>query len=87
MSESRWYDQFAPFYDLGTFGDVFYRKPRKAAIEKLNLSGGSSVVDVFCGTGVDLPLLAAHVGDEGSVLAVDGSEGMLKEAKASAEKC
>lgn len=87
MAESRWYDKFAPFYDVGTVGDIFYRKPRKAAIEQLNLSSGSSVADVFCGTGVDLPLLATQVEEEGSVLAVDGSEGMLEQAKARVERC
>lgn len=87
MADSRWYDKFAPFYDLGTMGDLFYRKPRKAAIEQLNLSKGSSVADVFCGTGVDFPLLARLVGEKGAVLAVDGSEGMLEKAKARAETC
>lgn len=87
VTELRWYDKFAPFYDFGTVGDVFYRKPRKAAIEQLNLSGGSSVMDLFCGTGVDFSLLADKVGAEGSVVAVDGSEGMLKKAKARADRC
>lgn len=87
MAESSWYDKFAPFYDVGTIGDLFYRKPRKAAVEQLNLSSGSSVADVFCGTGVDFPLLAKQVGKEGSVLAVDGSERMLQHAKARAERC
>ena len=87
MAESHWYDTFAPFYDLGTVGDIFYRKPRKVAINQLNLSSGSTVADMFCGTGVDFPLLAAQVGEQGSVLAVDGSEGMLEQAKARAESC
>ena len=87
MADSRWYDKFAPFYDLGTMGDLFYRKPRKAAIEQLNLSNGSIVADVFCGTGVDFPLVARLVGEKGAVLAVDGSEGMLEQAKARAEMC
>ncbi|MBM9604762.1 methyltransferase domain-containing protein [Desulfopila inferna] len=89
MAESRWYDKFAPFYDVGTFGDLFYRKPCKAAVEQLCLSFGSSVADVFCGTGVDFPMLATHtkVGEEGAVMAFDGSEGMLKHAKTRAERC
>lgn len=87
MAESRWYDKFAPFYDIGTVGDIFYRKPRKIAIGQLNLSSGSTVADVFCGTGVDFPLLTTQIGEEGVVLAVDGSEGMLEQAKVRAERC
>ncbi|EMP56615.1 Ubiquinone/menaquinone biosynthesis methyltransferase [Marinobacter santoriniensis NKSG1] len=86
MAKPRWYDRFAPFYDAGTIGDLFYRKPRKAAIDQLNLSSGDSVADVFCGTGVDFPLLANRVGEKGKVLAVDGSSGMLEQAKARAEQ-
>jgi len=87
VAESRWYDKFAPFYDIGTVGDLFYRKPRRVAIDQLNLSSGSTVADVFCGTGIDFPLLATQVGEQGSVLAVDGSEGMLEQAKTRAESC
>lgn len=87
MAESRWYDKFALLYDIGTVGDIFYRKPRKAAIGQLNLSNGSTVADVFCGTGVDFPLLTTQVGEEGTVLAVDGSEGMLEQAKVQAGRC
>jgi len=87
VAESHWYDKFAPFYDIGTVGDIFYREPRKVAINQLNLSSGSTVADVFCGTGVDFPLLATEVGKQGSVLAVDGSEGMLEQAKARVESC
>ena len=86
MAEPRWYDRFAPFYDIGTIGDLFYRRPRKAAIEQLNLSSGAGVADVFCGTGVDFPLLADRIGEEGAVLAVDGSIGMLEQAKARADR-
>lgn len=81
MAESRWYDKFAPLYDIGTVGDFFYRQPRKVAIDQLELSEGSTVLDIFCGTGVDLPFLSAGVGETGAVLAVDGSEGMLQKAK------
>lgn len=87
MSESRWYDGFAPLYDFATLGDSFYRKPRRLAVELLKLSRGDCVVDVFCGTGVDFPLLTDRIGDAGSVLAVDGSERMLERAKARAAKC
>ncbi len=86
MAESPWYDKFAPLYDIGTLGDFFYRKPREAAIDQLDLGASRRVVDVFCGTGVDLPTLVRQVGKEGAVLAVDGSKEMLEQARARAGK-
>lgn len=85
MTGSRRYDKLAPFYNIGKAGDRFYRKARQLAIEQLNLTSGASVLDIFCGTGIDLPLLAAQVGDTGSILAVDGSAGMLEQAQDCAE--
>lgn len=81
MAESRWYDKFAPLYNVGTFGDLFYRQARKKAINELGLSSGSQVLDVFCGTGVDFEPLHREVGDRGRILAVDGSPGMLRQAR------
>ena len=86
MAESPWYDKFAPLYDVGTLGDFFYRKPRKAAIDQLDLEAGCHIVDVFCGTGVDLPTLVRQVEREGAVLAIDGSKEMLEQARNRAAK-
>ncbi|SJK83876.1 class I SAM-dependent methyltransferase [Halomonas elongata] len=82
MVDSRWYDKFAPLYNIGTFADLFYRRARNKAIDELALSPGSTVLDIFCGTGVDFGPLHREIGAQGRILAVDGSEGMLKEAKA-----
>jgi len=82
MTDSRWYDKFAPLYNVGTFGDLFYRRARQKAIDELALSPGATVLDIFCGTGVDFAPLHREIGVQGRILAVDGSEGMLKEAKA-----
>ena len=81
MAESRWYDKFEPLYNIGTFGDLFYRQARKNALDELRRSSGSKVLDVFCGTGLDLEPLHRDVGDHGRILAVDGSPGRLKKAK------
>lgn len=85
MSKSQWYDKFAPVYDAATIDDFFYRKPREAAIKRLQLTDGCGVADVFCGTGVALPRLIDAVGEEGIVLAMDGSKKMLERAKVRAE--
>ena len=86
MPEQSWYDTFSPFYDAATIGEFFYKRARKVAIEKLNLVNGATVLDVFCGTGVDFPLFAEIVRDDGIILGVDGSDGMLNKARHRANK-
>jgi ubiquinone/menaquinone biosynthesis C-methylase UbiE len=49
--------------------------------ELLALSPGDRVLDVMTGTGLLLPLAAASVGTEGSVLGVDFASGMLRVAE------
>jgi demethylmenaquinone methyltransferase/2-methoxy-6-polyprenyl-1,4-benzoquinol methylase len=86
MVQFGWYDSFAPVYDVGTLGDVFYRGPRKAAIRQLALHEGAKVFDIFCGTGINFPILAEQIGETGRILGVDGSPGMLERAHARAAR-
>lgn len=86
MSATRWYDRVAPVYDLASAGDRFYRRARKDAIELLRTSSGDTVLDVFCGTGVNLPLLAERLGGTGKIVGVDGSDAMLERSRSEAEK-
>ena len=53
----------------------------RAALEKLALRSGESVVDVGCGTGQTLLDLASAVGSSGHVLGVDVSETMAEGAR------
>jgi SAM-dependent methyltransferase len=78
----RWYDRVAGLYDLATLGDRFYADMRGQAVAALGLSPGDTVVDLFCGTGADLPLLADALDGEGRIVAVDGSAEMLARAGA-----
>jgi SAM-dependent methyltransferase len=50
---------------------------RRRAIDRLWLTTGDAVLDVACGTGVNLPLLAERVGPTGRVVGVDLSPDML----------
>lgn len=86
MPTKNWYDKFAPFYDVGTIGDFFYKRARKHAIENLCLATDSRVIDVFCGTGVDFELFQTKIGAKGHITAVDGSEGMLSHARQQSRK-
>jgi ubiquinone/menaquinone biosynthesis C-methylase UbiE len=53
---------------------------RRRAIDRLWLTTGDAVLDVACGTGVNLALLAERVGPTGRVVGVDLSPDMLASA-------
>lgn len=65
-------------YDVCSGERPFYRRGRLAAIDALRLDRGDRVLVLGCGTGLDLPLIAAAVGETGTVVAVDDSAVMLR---------
>ena len=78
------YRRLAPHYDnimipLQLFG---LESQRRQAIERLALKEGDVVLDLGCGTGLNLSLLSERVGESGQVIAVDLSSEMLEEAGA-----
>ena len=73
------YDRIAPFYDL--VEAPFTRAHRRRAIELLAIERDERVLDVGCGTGAALPLLAEAAGARGLVVGFDLSEGMLEVAR------
>jgi len=50
---------------------------RALAVERLALRPGETVVDLGCGTGLSIPLLAPAVGEQGRVIGLDASPDML----------
>lgn len=54
---------------------------RRRAVDSLELRPGETVLDVGAGTGASLELLAAGVGPEGRVVAIEPSEAMLDAAR------
>jgi ubiquinone/menaquinone biosynthesis C-methylase UbiE len=54
---------------------------RRTAAERLDLRNGSRVLEIGCGTGLNLPYLRAAVGPRGHVYGVDISAGMLAKAR------
>lgn len=69
------YNKLSSWYDLLTGG--FEDKPRNNAIQKLELKDGDIAMDIGCGTGKSIPIMAEKVGEKGKVLGFDLSEGML----------
>lgn len=70
----------APLYDLLSGEWPVYRPGRLAGIAALRLQPGDTVLDVGCGTGLSIPLLAEAVGPTGQVIGVDSSAQMLSVA-------
>ena len=54
---------------------------RRRVVGMLGLSVGDAVLDVACGTGLSLPLLAAAVGSAGRVIGVEVSPDMIQLAR------
>ena len=71
------YDRGARRYDVVT---RVLERPRRLALEELRLRPGETVLDIACGTGLNLAALRRGVGADGRVVGVDISAGMLARA-------
>lgn len=78
------YRQWAPYYDTALWGyrliGVRLGQYRRRAIDALQLDPGDTVVDLGCGTGLNVPLLRKAVGSEGRIIGVDLTADMLEKA-------
>jgi demethylmenaquinone methyltransferase/2-methoxy-6-polyprenyl-1,4-benzoquinol methylase len=54
---------------------------RREAVHLLNLKRGDVVVDIGCGTGLNIALLQEAVGPEGKIIGVDLTDAMLEQAR------
>src|SRR5438132_8732398 len=72
------YTDSARTYDART---GLYQGYRKQLVSSLPLNRGDVVLDVGCGTGLCLPMLAERVGPTGTVVGIDESPQMLAEAE------
>jgi ubiquinone/menaquinone biosynthesis C-methylase UbiE len=77
----RRYDRLAPAYPAALSLFLLPRRARRLAVQALSLEPGGRALEVGCGSGRNLPLLAEAVGPTGAVYGVDVSTGMLRRAK------
>lgn len=77
----RRYGGTARFYDVLSLERPVYQAGRRAGVAALGLRDGDRVLDVGCGTGLNLPLVRAAVGAGGAIVGVDASESMLRQAR------
>jgi ubiquinone/menaquinone biosynthesis C-methylase UbiE len=79
-----WYRKIAPIYDW--LCGPLYVRPRRYAVQMLELTPGATVLDLGCGTGLSLPGLSKAVGPSGQVLALDATDAMLQRARRRCER-
>ncbi len=71
------YNIHAKFYDLTR---KFFLLNRKKAIELLDVQKQDKILDLACGTGLNIPLLLKNT-SPGNILGIDYSEAMLEKAR------
>jgi SAM-dependent methyltransferase len=77
------YRRRARFYDL----ELALLEPvRRRAVERLELKGGETVLDVGCGTGLSLDLIEERIGRAGKLIGIEQSSDMLEQARARAAR-
>jgi len=78
QKRAKHYDFSANLYYLLGIREFAYRK---IGVESLKLEHGDTVVEIGCGTGLNLRLLRDRVGAEGKIIGVDLTPEMLSVAK------
>lgn len=75
------YDRWAHLYDVVARSTPGIERVRERITEACRLQPGETVVDVGCGTGATLPYLRSAVGDQGTVVGIDLTRGVLDRAR------
>ena len=78
-----WYDFISPLYDVGSAGSG---GARRQAVVQLRLRPGDTVLDLACGTGLNFPYVREGIGEQGLLIGLDYSQGMLAKARKKAQR-
>ncbi|MDJ0358272.1 methyltransferase domain-containing protein [Paenarthrobacter sp. PH39-S1] len=79
------YTRFAPFYDLLSGEYPLYHAGRVLGTAALAPTQGQQVLDIGCGTGLNFALLQDRIGASGTIVGIDRSAQMLRQARRRAE--
>lgn len=82
----RFYARWAGMYDVLASHTPGLGGLRERTITRLAPSRGETVVEMGCGTGSNFPYLRERVGEEGTVVGVDLTSGMLVPARGRIER-
>lgn len=75
------YDAVGLVYDVVSLERMVYHRPRLRMLHLLAPPPGGIVIDVGCGTGLNLKPLLAAIGPSGHVVGIDASASMLAAAR------
>ena len=79
MDDSSFFDEIAPDWD----DNEVLSTPEKVnfILDFMDIQPGQKILDLGTGTGVLLPFIAERIGQNGKIMAIDYSSGMLEIAK------
>lgn len=80
LKAEKTYNAASDYYDAEPLG--FWERYGRRTVERMRLRRGARVLDVCCGTGASALPAAQAVGSEGTVIAVDLAEELLKVGRA-----
>lgn len=77
------YNKFSKLYDYGFgIGTLWLMgNMQRDAVKEIGLKKGDTVLDLGCGTGLLFKYLHAEVGDNGKIIGIDITPGMLEKAQ------
>lgn len=79
QTDLKFFNEIAPKWD--SMEVKSYPEKINEILDRVEIPEGAEVLDLGTGTGVLVPYLSERIGDSGRVLAIDGSPGMLAEAR------
>ena len=77
-AKAKHYDITSRLYPLPGYP---VRSQRRAVVRALRLRPGATVIDIACGTGLNLSLIEDAIGPDGRIVGVDMTDAMLAEAQ------
>lgn len=80
-----YYDNFSKVYDFLS-PKIYYHRPRKHAIEQLELQKYQTILNLPCGTGQNFSYFQNYLVKTGQIIGIDLSNGMLKKAEQKVKK-